>query len=92
MSKKSKIISVIALILLVTTAVSYSQVPSSKVNINTATVEQLTEIPGVGEKTAQNIVEYRKLHGEFKTVDELLNVKGIGEKRLEKVKDQITVI
>lgn len=51
-----------------------------KININTATKEQLCEIPGVGESIAQSIIEYRKDNGKFKNIDELLNVSGIGEK------------
>lgn len=65
-------------------------IASGKIDINTATVSQLVELNGIGEKTAQKIVEYRKKH-KFATVDDLTNVKGIGEKTLEKIRDQITV-
>ena len=61
-----------------------------KINLNTATVAQLTELHGVGEKTALSIVEYRS-QKKFASVDELLNVKGIGEKTLVKLRDQLTV-
>src|SRR5438477_3436788 len=54
--------------------------PTSKVNINTATAQQLTVLPGVGEKLAARIVEYRQKSGGFKSVAELMNVQGIGEK------------
>ena len=63
---------------------------STKIDINTATSAQLVELKGIGEKTAQKIIEYRKKH-KFKSVDELVNVKGIGTKTLEKIRDQITV-
>ena len=63
---------------------------AEKININTATSEQLVELKGVGDKTAQNIIEYREKK-KFETVDELINVKGIGEKTLAKIRDQITV-
>ena len=63
---------------------------AEKININTATIEQLVELKGVGEKTAQHIIEYREKK-KFETVDELINVKGIGEKTLAKIRDQITV-
>ncbi len=63
---------------------------AGKVNINTATVTELTQLSGVGEKTAEAIVAYRTEH-KFKSVSELVNVKGIGEKTLAKFKDQITV-
>ena len=60
-----------------------------KVNINRATADELTAITGIGPKTAQKIVAYRKKHGAFKNADELLNVKGIGEKTLKKMKAQL---
>ena len=63
---------------------------AEKININTATSEQLVELKGVGDKTAQNIIEYREKK-KFESVDELINVKGIGEKTLAKIRDQITV-
>ncbi len=63
---------------------------ASKVNLNTATVEQLVELKGIGEKTAQKIVEYRK-DAKFKSIEELINVKGVGEKTLEKIRSQLTV-
>lgn len=66
-------------------------VAAGKIDINTAPVSQLVELKGVGDKTAQKIVEYRKEH-KFATVDELTNVKGVGEKTLDKIRDQITVI
>src|SRR5919205_2058162 len=62
-----------------------------KVNINTASVEELATLPGIGESIAKNIVAYREQNGNFKTVNELMNVKGIGEKKFEKMKDLITV-
>ena len=56
--------------------------PTGKVNINTATAQQLTALPGVGEKLAARIVEYRQKSGGFKSVAELMNVQGLGEKNL----------
>jgi competence protein ComEA len=64
---------------------------TDKVNINTATIEDLTEIPGIGPKTAQSILSYRDENGKFATIDDLINVKGIGEKSLEKLKPYITI-
>jgi competence protein ComEA len=61
-----------------------------KVNINTATVEELTTLSGIGPSKANAIIEYRDENGLFKSVDELLNVAGIGEKSLEKILDDIT--
>ena len=53
---------------------------SSKININTATIEELDTLPGVGEATANKIVNHRSENGEFKTVEEIKNVNGIGDK------------
>ena len=62
-----------------------------RININSADVEQLTELPGIGPAYAQRIVEYRKEYGPFKTIEDLLNVRGIGDRTFEKVRDRITV-
>jgi len=64
--------------------------PSGKVNINTATAQQLTVLPGVGEKLAARIVDYRQKSGGFKNVSELMNVQGIGEKNLAKIQAFLT--
>ncbi len=64
---------------------------SDRIDINHATVEQLQSVKGIGEKTAQAIVAYRREHGGFKDVDELTKVRGIGERKLEKIRDQLTV-
>jgi competence protein ComEA len=61
------------------------------VNINTASVKQLVELPWVGEKIAQRIVDFRKKNGKFKRIEELMKVKGIGEKLFDKLKKQITL-
>lgn len=62
-----------------------------KVNINTATAEQLAVLPGVGEVIGQAIVDYRQMNGPFKTVDDLAEVKGIGEKKLEAIRPLVTL-
>ncbi len=61
------------------------------VNINTASVEQLTELNGVGEAKAKAIVAYRDEHGAFKSIEQLANVKGIGLKTVEKNRDMISI-
>ncbi len=60
-----------------------------KVNINIAGIKELSELPGIGKKTAQRIIDYRNKSGSFKTYEGLLKVKGIGKKKLEKLKSFI---
>ena len=60
------------------------------VNINTATVEELQTITGIGESKAKSIIEYRKVNGNFKTIEDIKNVEGIGEKLYESIKIYIT--
>lgn len=64
---------------------------SQIININNANVEVLSSLPGVGVKTAQNIIDYRNKHGRIKQAEDLLNIKGIGKAKLEKIKSLITV-
>jgi competence protein ComEA len=65
--------------------------PPVVVNLNTATVADLEQLPGVGAKTAARIIEYRQKRGPFKKIEELMNVQGIGEKSFLKLKPQISV-
>ncbi|WP_297575386.1 helix-hairpin-helix domain-containing protein [uncultured Campylobacter sp.] len=60
------------------------------VNINTASKEELMSLKGIGETTANNIIEYRK-ENKFKKIEDLKNVKGIGDKKFEAIKDDIKV-
>ena len=61
------------------------------VDLNQATVEGLTVIPGVGEVTARRIVTWREQHGPFRRVEDLMKVKGIGEKSFEKLRPYVKV-
>ncbi len=61
------------------------------VDINTADAKQLTQLNNIGLKKAQQIVEYRDLHGKFTSIDELKNVKGIGDATIEKNRTRIIV-
>ena len=64
---------------------------SGKININTAGVSELVKLPGIGQKTAQSIVDHRAAKGSFARVEDLMNVKGIGPKKFDAIKDDITV-
>lgn len=61
------------------------------VNVNTAGLEELMTLDGIGEVKAAAIIEYRNENGAFSSVEELLKVKGIGEKTLAKIRNQITL-
>jgi competence protein ComEA len=61
------------------------------VNINTATKEELTSLKGVGDKRAQEIIDYRKKNGNFKSVDDLEKVPGIGPGLLKQIRSEVTV-
>ena len=63
----------------------------AKVSLNSATVEQLDTLPGVGPKTAQEIVSYREQHGPFTSVDQLTDVKGIGPAKLASLRPLVTL-
>ena len=62
-----------------------------KVNINTATVEELKTLKGIGEKKAEAIIEYRKQNGSFKNKEELMKVRGIGKKLYESFQERVIV-
>ncbi len=65
--------------------------PAAPVNLNTATLEQLDELDGVGPTTAQKILDYRRAHGGFGSVDELDQIPGIGEKRMAALRERVRV-
>ena len=63
----------------------------NKVNINTANVNELDNLPGIGPSLAQRIIEYREENGNFKSIEELQNVKGIGDTKYSDIKDNVTI-
>jgi comEA protein len=65
--------------------------PIKPININTATSDELQQVPGIGPVTAEKILQMRKSYGAFKSVDDLLSIRGIGKKRLEKMRKYLTV-
>jgi len=63
----------------------------ASINLNTATAAELEKLPGIGQKVAARIVEYRQKNGPFKKVEELMNVQGIGEKSFLQFRSQLTL-
>jgi len=83
-----KLLTAMVLAFLMLTGVAYA---GEAININTARIEQLQSVKGIGEKTAASIVAYREAHGDFAALDAITGVKGIGKKKLEKLRGMLTV-
>lgn len=64
---------------------------ADKIDLNSASMQELQSLNGVGPATASAIIKYRESKGSFSNVDELSNVKGIGDKKLQNLSDQVTV-
>lgn len=67
------------------------QVEQAKVDINSASSEELQTVPGLGPALAQRIIDFREEHGPFERVEDLLNVRGIGVKTLERLRPHVKV-
>ncbi len=74
-----------ALVLTTGPAFAAAQAPAGKVNLNTATVSQLEDLPGIGPALAARIVEHRQKNGAFKSIEDVMAVKGVGEKNFSKI-------
>ena len=96
MTRRSPVVSVLLcfsflFFLSATVSANKNKPPVKPVNINTATSEELQQVPGIGPATAQKILQMRKSYGPFKSFDDLLAIRGLGEKRLDKMRKYLTV-
>ena len=92
--RKSLYVALITLMLAVSSLAFAADAPHSGagvVNINSATAAQLALLPGIGEKAAQRIVEYRARHGAFAKTADLMEVKGVGAKTFERLSPHIAL-
>lgn len=80
-----------ALVLTTGPAFAAASAPAGKVNLNTATLSQLEDLPGIGPALAARIVDHRQKNGAFKSVEEVMAVKGIGEKNFAKIQSYLSV-
>lgn len=64
---------------------------TNKININKATSEELSTLPGIGESTAMKIINYRQENGKFNAIEDIKNVPGIGDAKFESLKELISV-
>ena len=69
---------------------STASIEEKLIDINTATISQLMNLPGIGETLANRIIEYRNQNGTFHSIDELLQIDGIGQKKLEQIKHLVS--
>lgn len=85
------VVPLVVLCLVAINAPAKKKPPASPVNLNTASSEELQQVPGIGPVTAEKILQMRKSYGAFKSVDDLSAIRGIGPKRLEKMRKYLTV-
>ena len=80
------------LIVILTVVFSVVTVAEEKIDLNSATAEEIATLNNIGLKKAEKIVEYRQSHGQFESVDDLKNVKGIGSVTIEKNRDRMVAV
>ncbi len=88
---RKKTVSFLLVLAFISVVVASQVVATEKININTATLEQLMSLKGIGDAKAEAIIEYREAHGPFECIDDLKNVKGIGDKIFDSIKSEITI-
>lgn len=77
---------------IVTTSISTTETnEKNKININRATKEELKNLAGIGDSTAEKIIDYREKNGNFNQIEDIKNVSGIGNSKYEKIKENICI-
>ena len=89
--RSATVIVCLAMVLFVAWAAPLMAEDMSKINLNTATKEQLLTLKGIGESYADRIIEYRQVNGPYKKPEDIMNVKGIGDKIYQNIKDRLVV-
>ena len=85
------LISALAISLIVSAASGQKHPPSHPLELNSATVEQLQQVPGIGPRTAEAIVNFREKSGPFRRIEDLLAIKGITQPKLDKMRPYLSV-
>jgi competence protein ComEA len=83
--------SLVCVAFFIVSAASKKKPPANPLDLNTATAEQLQQLPGVGPATAKAIVRFREKSGPFRRVEDLLAIRGITKRRLEQLRPYVTV-
>jgi len=90
-NKKINLILILGVIFIGSFFVANNVLAEEKININTASLEELDSLPGIGPSKAQAIIDYRTINGSFVVIEDIMNVSGIGEATFNNIKDLITV-
>jgi len=88
--QRLRIVALLVAVAILSTA-AQKHAPEHPIDLNTATLEQLQQLPSVGPSTAKSIVEFREKSGPFGRVDDLLAIRGITKQRLEKIRPYVAV-
>ena len=91
LNRKMVISVLVAIVMGLAGIINVNATDQKKININTASAEELTQLKGIGASHAANIIEFREKNGPFKTPQDLIQVPRIGQKTFEKNKDLITI-